>query len=326
LKDVLKSQLDEKDRMRMKKLLMAAQTLDLCFVFDATYSMDNAFKAVHAELRNIIAELQKDMMGLRFQLAVVAYRDVDCDAHVGRITKVEFTGSISTIEKALADMPVKGGGDLAEDVVSGLAAANSLEWKMVNRILVLCGDAPHHGTDYHDYDMSIGASYDDYPSGVFPGSQPSAPILKELHQKKVQIIFLKLKDSTDKMIRKFNEEIGAGEYIKTFNLGIDIEGSSLGAISSSIKTTVKDSITKSTTASAAGVSSKDESGAKRVSMLKKRLTLIAEEFEPPPPLPEEWESAIDQEGYVYYWNKATDETTYTHPVTGAMATDPVTLE
>ena len=68
--------MDKKETERIVGALKASQTVDLCFVMDATGSMGHHITGVKDQIRSIIGELQAAMADLRYRLSFVVYRDV----------------------------------------------------------------------------------------------------------------------------------------------------------------------------------------------------------------------------------------------------------
>lgn len=227
-------------RERIRKMLVAAQSCDLCFVVDCTFSMDSFIKGVKEEIQGIVNELKASMEKLQLRLAFVGYRDVK-DAVPFVIHG--FDSSVSSFKAVLDEVKAEGGDDICEDVIGGLDKALQLNWQFANKVLVLCGDAPCHGKQYHTL---TGYGADSYPEGLKMTSQP---ILKALQAKGVLISFISLNSSTDLMIRKFNEEIGQGEYITTDRLDRDAKD-----FASKVKASVSASLEKSFTKSMSAVS------------------------------------------------------------------------
>jgi hypothetical protein len=192
---------EKKENDRLEKLLTAAQSLDICFVIDATGSMNmgKVFNAVSNHIRSVLLELKKSAPRMVQRLSLVAYRDPGDGLKHFEVQ--EFTGSVSTFANMAKSVQAGGGGDTCEDVVGALGKACELDWQLHNRLIFLCGDSPAHGTKYHDLGASSGA--DDHPMGL---GKPSEPILHDLMQKRVNIVFWKVNGTTDKMIKVFNEE------------------------------------------------------------------------------------------------------------------------
>jgi hypothetical protein len=230
---VFRHYMEEKDMERVLKILKMSQSLDLCFVMDATGSMGAHIQGVKNQIRSIIAELQAAMQYMSFRLSFVAYRDVG-DGPL-RFEVHNFSGSITELEKFAGSIVASGGNDECEDVVGALAKAADMTWTMVNKVVILCADAPCHGSKYHD------GCNDDYPTGEFPGSKDPAAVLAKLRQIGVKITFLKLNSTTDKMIKEFNKLFGNG--IETMNLD-------RAKLAASIKESIKESLTSTFSASA----------------------------------------------------------------------------
>jgi hypothetical protein len=244
-----KTHMEKKDLDRIKGIIMASQSVDLCFVLDATYSMDPFIGGVLSTVREIIGELQGMMKYLKYRLGCVVYRDVG-DAKRFEVHK--FSGSISALEGFLANIVATGGDDACEDVLGGLAEASAFDWKYHNKILILCADAPCHGVDFHD------GCGDRFPDGVFEGSRNAAPVLQGLRQQDVNFTFLKINHSTDKMVQKF-DELGGGGWISTAELtGLDLHNPKnlTKALTESIKASVKGSVVGATSASQAAADKK----------------------------------------------------------------------
>jgi hypothetical protein len=203
--------LRKKDAKFVRDLLQSQQTLSLCFVFDATASMGPFWQGLKACIRSIIAEQQRSMKHFQFELGGVVYRD-DVDGNM-RFQTHPFSGSISAFERFLDSVQAIGGADQCEDVIGGLKQAADMDFGFVNKLVFLCGDAPCHGSDYHD---NCGDT-----NGIASNLCPSQPVIQALRQKGVALNFLKINDTTDKMIAKFNEEAGDEDWITTMQLDCD---------------------------------------------------------------------------------------------------------
>jgi hypothetical protein len=98
------------------------------------------------------------------------------------------------------------GGDAPEDVHGALHRALQMEWDVggsMTRVLVHIADAPCHGTKYHTL------SGDSHPGGD-PHGLKSAELLRGLRQLGVSYTFGRINESTDRMVRLFDEEAGGG--------------------------------------------------------------------------------------------------------------------
>lgn len=151
---------DETEEFRLKKLFERSQTLDICFVIDATgsMSMEMLFKAARYQFVGVLQLLQSTNPTLVFRVALVAYRDV---TDTTPFEVIPFTTDFNQFSTQLRGVKCGGGGDDCEDVIGGLVKAEELEWSSLQRLLFLCGDFPCHGSQYHD-----SACGDSYPTGV----------------------------------------------------------------------------------------------------------------------------------------------------------------
>lgn len=264
-----------KEYVKSRQMLQFAQTVNVCFVLDATGSMNNGLRTTYTllttQLRDILKLVQDGFPNLAPIISLVAYRDPeDRDKHF-EITP--FTTSIGTIQTAIGAVEPGGGGDECEDIVGALDKAASLDWTLKNKLLFLCGDAPCHGREFH------AGCGDHHPDGL---GIDIRDVLKRLMKAGVIIVFWKVNDSTDTMIRKFNEiafaiynegvtvpgGLSPREYIKTFDLQVSptstVEYLS-GMITDSLKETMSASMSRSMSKACATKSVAD--GVKKVSTL-----------------------------------------------------------
>jgi hypothetical protein len=245
---LLKLYHEQKENDRILNLIKASQSVDLCFVLDATGSMAVAdvFRALKENIRSLLTAIKDTSPYLDFQLSFVAYRDPEDEQH---LEILQFTTSRTEFEDFVKGIEGKGGGDECEDVLGGLKAATELEWRFYNRILFLCGDAPCHGLKYHD------GCGDSHPDGLRGLS--SRKIMHDLVEKNVQMFFWKINDSTDKMIDKLNAEAATssnafpGERSRdSFIETIPIDTRNTAAIIRTVKDSLTLTATRSLTASA----------------------------------------------------------------------------
>jgi len=119
----------------------ARPLLDVCFLLDATGSMDDEI----ARLKDTISAVLLQITGLDpkpdVRLGLVQYRDRR-DAFVTRVTP--FTGKLAEFSEILRDVAAAGGGDAPEDMQEGLRVTLSeMKWREnAVRIVFLMTDAP----------------------------------------------------------------------------------------------------------------------------------------------------------------------------------------
>jgi len=233
---------------RMERLLITAQSVDVCFVIDATGSMhmDSIFKGLKATIKSF-TDLKLYNKFLKLRISVIAYRD-NVDGP-DRYTTLPFTENLQDFAQFVTNIQCSGGGDQCEDVIGGLNEAVKLNWECCAKLLFLCGDAPCHGREYHN------GCQDNYPGGL---GLSSSSVIEKLVKRKVVALFWKVNATTDKMIEKFNSEATEAGFQGDF---FEVEKLDLSSIAS-ISKTVSNSVMKSTMSSIA----KSSAAAKKVDL------------------------------------------------------------
>ena len=149
-----------------------------------------------------------------------------------------------------------------------------MNFKYVNKLVILCGDAPCHGSEYHN---GCGDS-----NGLSSNLCESKSVIQNLRQKGVDMTFLKINDSTNKMIAKFNDDAGEEDWITSVQLQCD-GYKDFDTMSDDAKKTLMDAITESVTKTVGDSASRTFSeslgrvgGAKKTHHAVERLSEIAE--------------------------------------------------
>jgi hypothetical protein len=173
-------------------------TVDVCFAMDCTGSMQQWIDAAKDQILTMADSIRANLNSrddtciLRF--AFVAYRDF-CD--VNRIESVDFTTDLGKVKSFIQSQKASGGGDHPEDLLGGLNRALTLKWNAENRFIVLCADAPCHGTRFSGVN-----SGDDYPGGN-PDGLTSEVLLRQIIDLRARMIFTRICQHTDRMISEF---------------------------------------------------------------------------------------------------------------------------
>ncbi|GKT22625.1 hypothetical protein ADUPG1_012179, partial [Aduncisulcus paluster] len=151
--------------------------IDLVVVFDATGGMWRYIDTVHSIFQQLIDDITSIFLGIEVRVAVIAYRDFDCDKDreegkdaPPRIQYMDFSSNIEEVKEYIGSIEAYGGADWAEDVASGYETALSkLSWlptdselKIVCRSLIHITDAGCHGLQYTH--MPSGTDWIDYES------------------------------------------------------------------------------------------------------------------------------------------------------------------
>jgi uncharacterized protein YegL len=157
-------------------------SVDLCFVTDLTGSMAPYAPVAIEQICQIINGIQgaakKEYPELEVSLRVsfVGFRDTENSKYTESTLLFTSDKGAATayIQNHLSR--VSGGGDLAEDVCGGLAAALELDWKSSSKALILITDAPGHGTE-----LNNGLVEDSKPNAPGPKSQIDKMIEKDIN-------------------------------------------------------------------------------------------------------------------------------------------------
>jgi len=136
-----------------------------------------------------------------------------------------------------------GGGDACEDIFGGLEEVLKLDWKHYIRILVHVGDAPQHGSRFHD---GRGDSYDEYKTfnEADPRGLKIENLLAGLKEKNILYNFGKINGCTDKMLQEFRTCAKDPDVPKDFDMSnpSDIKKQCVRIISASIDSVIMSSL------------------------------------------------------------------------------------
>jgi len=123
---------------------LRARGFDVVFVYDSTKSMEPFIGEVKTRIRDLVRVITHLVPGAR--VGLVAYKDYG-DIFEGR--GQPLTTDVSLLQRFLDDVPITGGGDEPEAVMSGLREAiNRNPWgRRAHKVIVLFGDAPPHPTE-----------------------------------------------------------------------------------------------------------------------------------------------------------------------------------
>lgn len=120
------------------------ESVDVCFVFDATGSMGDELRYLQAEMKDVISRAKEATGGLNIRTGAVVYRDHG-DEYITRISRL--TDNIEETKTFIDRQSANGGGDFPEAIPEALMAAmNSTGWdnEARARIAFLILDAPCH--------------------------------------------------------------------------------------------------------------------------------------------------------------------------------------
>lgn len=181
----------------------------IAFLVDCTASMEPWIQAAKDQVMMIVRSTQEEYAEAMFQAAFVGYRDYE-DAN--RILRISFTEPMDMLRQ-IRHIHAEGGADCAEDVAGGLREAWDLDWSDADvRTIIHIADAPAHGRRFH----SIGIS-DRFPDGD-PDRLDPLEFMRLIGNRHIDYTFVKINDSTDKMLEVFEQHYNQPEGFKVIDL------------------------------------------------------------------------------------------------------------
>jgi hypothetical protein len=177
--------------------------LDVCFVLDATVSMERHIASMKSNIIGVIdAMLQR---GVALRMACVAYRDWAPDGSEPtaepRLQVQPFTTDAAAFRRYLDGIHAVGGWDEPEDVAGALQAAVDCTavgpWTSASCALIHMADAPGHG-------LAPDGMPDNHPRNCPPGLQYKG-LIRALAALRVAYFFFEIKPQyTRRMVAEFS--------------------------------------------------------------------------------------------------------------------------
>ncbi|KAL4429264.1 hypothetical protein ABPG74_013570 [Tetrahymena malaccensis] len=171
------------------------ESIQICFLVDATGSMDPYVDKVRQEIDKICQSIkQVQQNDLKIYVSMVAYRDRTDEKCM---EKIGFTENLDEFQTFIRSLNYEGGGDECEDVQIGLKEVINLEWKQNSlNLLIWIADSPCHGEEFHDDTVN-----DHYPED---SGEVLKNLFKQICEKDIDIYFYKIDETTNKMIQILN--------------------------------------------------------------------------------------------------------------------------
>lgn len=186
----------------------AAETVDVCFLMDATGSMAAYIGELKDRVVALADALQTQVVPggcVALRLACVAYRDYEADGSeptdAPRLEILPFTDDPAALRTFLANLRATGGADGPEDVAGALDAAldRVSGWRARHAVLIHIADAPGHGAALTPPGMR-----DNFPGGD-PGGRDYRELLRRLQRLKIAYFFFSAdEEDTAPMVKHFN--------------------------------------------------------------------------------------------------------------------------
>lgn len=209
---------------------MPNQHVQVCFMTDRNVSMKNVIGAFKDQFGEILEDIQNQYPTTAMEVAFVAYAgvpDIPSDAYA------PFTEDWKTLQTKVKNTHVSNGFETdCRMVVEGYALVANLKWRFAKRILFHMGNAPAHGTRYHEKTLN-----DPFTSG-HPYWTLEEQIQK-LAANRIDVVILKISKTTTMM-----EKVLENSYKEVRQFGfyvVDLTGN-MNAVDDAVYATVKSHI------------------------------------------------------------------------------------
>ncbi|KAH3742608.1 heat shock 70 kDa protein 12A [Pelomyxa schiedti] len=170
-------------------------SVDIAFAMDCTGSMSCWLSNTKAIVNSLAAETSARLPNFTKRFAFVGYRDI---TDTNRFHSLDFTETVTDFSNFIAPISADGGDDTPEDIFGALLKVSRLNWQSRCRVLIHIGDAPCHGTMFHE------CTDDSFPSGD-PEHNTLDGVMEALHRQRLDYYFLEIHQITRKMTTKFAE-------------------------------------------------------------------------------------------------------------------------
>ncbi|KAJ3116100.1 hypothetical protein HK098_006713, partial [Nowakowskiella sp. JEL0407] len=215
--------LKKQNAIRSEEIKAKRQAIDICFLMDITGTMEPWLELAKVKIVAIIGHVKKKFPEARIRVAFVGYADWDnrkpprshnfsydfCEPDV-------LMSHIAKLEKA-------DGWDCTEDVLGGLEIALRLEWWARTKLLIHIADDPAHGREFHDYGRD-NDRWLDTPDPSGRGPEYIFEMIRTMCNKEIEYHFFHLDQQTEKMERRFDQELRKyGSQLFVHPLTADVE-------------------------------------------------------------------------------------------------------
>lgn len=181
----------------------------MCFLVDCTASMEPWIQAAKDQVMTIVRSTQTAFPSAIFTTAFVGYRDY---GDTERFLCIPFTDPANML-RDIRSVHADGGGDMAEDIATGLQKVSELDWNDADvRTVVHIADAPPHGRSFH------GAGVSDRYLGGDPSGLDPCDYIRAFDARTIDYTFVKINDSTDKMLDAFMDVYARPDGFKVLDL------------------------------------------------------------------------------------------------------------
>ena len=194
------------------------QEVDICYLIDATGSMDREINAANDYVIQIFEELAEKYKEFKFKFGAAFYRD-KIDYKKDENEFFPLTNNMEDLKRKISKIRAQGGGDVPEDWVEGYNLALNMNWRNGLKLIIHIADAGAHGKEFSKNDK-------------YPEEGPKLEkLIKECVEKNINIIGFKVDEEAAQSFEKISEIYNQhklfgkdnGQFIDIYNF---IRGSS----------------------------------------------------------------------------------------------------
>lgn len=221
------------------KSAASLNSVDVCLCVDTTRTMkpwmDRVMRYLRRIKRGVKRRVQGSMgIGTTLRWSLVTYKDImgRTDEPDWHLTALDFTKDVESVVRAIGMIEAGNGFkrrgdfevDTPEDVAGGLGKALEQSWSARTKILLHIADAPPHCKDpggpfgdgyYHEYA--------DLYERCEHGRRDPQELLREMAERRIQYVFTRIDDKTDRMIERFKEAYDSPlQKVKVLNLAAEV--------------------------------------------------------------------------------------------------------
>ena len=190
--------------------------LDILFIIDITNSINTYLSDIKNNFTYMINSIINNCPTATIYTGFIGYTDFS-ELDLGEAyININFTQDSKEISDKIKELESHGGGDDAEDLCGAFDLALNMEWKGFSRFAILATDAPCHGKEFHNNEVT-----DNYPDGDRDGRDIREKVRK-LASNKISLFCAKYGETTEEMYEIFKKEYEKGKQ-KNFDNQFTVE-------------------------------------------------------------------------------------------------------
>ena len=185
--------------------------LDILYIIDLTNSINTYLSDIKNNFTYMINSIIDNCPTATVYTGFIGYTDFSELDLEEEYININFTKDSKEISDKIKELESHGGGDDAEDLCGAFDLALKMEWKGFSRFAILATDAPCHGNEFHNDEVT-----DNYPDGDRDGRDIKEKVRK-LAANKISLFCAKYGETTDEMYEIFKKEYEKGKQKNSDN-------------------------------------------------------------------------------------------------------------